>query len=155
MTDYKKKILKDISKELSEEFDRNFQRKAFFTRKWPARKHLNRKGTLLMVTGELRRSIRCRVDADSVTWETSAPYAAIHNYGGIVYVKPHHRTIHRKDCNGKDKAIRQQVKGYSYKMPRRQFIGDHPQVRKAAEAIINRNLQKAAEDIVKRLKVKL
>ena len=155
MTDYKKKILKDISKELGDEFDRNFQRKAFFTRKWPPRKRINRKGTLLMVSGDLRRSIRCRVDNDSVTFESSNKYAAIHNYGGIVYVKPHHRTIHRKDRNGKDKAIRQQVKGYSYKMPRRQFIGDHPEVRKTAEAIINRNLQKAAQDIVKRLKVKL
>ena len=132
--------------ELSDEFDRNFQRKAFFSRPWPPRKHINRKGTLLVVSGKLRRSIRCRVDADSVVWETSEKYAAIHNYGGIIYVKPHHRTIHR---NGK--AIRQQVKGYSYKMPRRQFLGDHPEVRRRAEAVIQRNLQRAAQELVKRL----
>ena len=132
--------------ELSDEFDRNFQRKAFFSRLWPPRKHINRKGTLLVVSGKLRRSIRCRVDADSVVWETSEKYAAIHNYGGIIYVKPHHRTIHR---NGK--AIRQQVKGYSYKMPRRQFLGDHPEVRRRAEAVIQRNLQRAAQELVKRL----
>lgn len=147
MIDIKRKILNDIRVELSDEFDRNFQRKAFFTRKWPPRKHINRKGTLLLVTGKLRRSIRCTVGNDSVTWETSEPYAAIHNYGGIVYVKPHHRTIHR---NGK--AIRQQVKGYSYKMPRRQFIGDHPEVRKVARQIIEKNVKESMESILKKLK---
>lgn len=147
MTDLKRKILNDIRVELSDEFDRNFQRKAFFTRKWPPRKHINRKGTLLLVTGKLRRSIRCRVDADSVVWETSERYAAIHNYGGIVYVKPHHRTIHR---NGK--AIRQQVKGYSYKMPRRQFLGDHEKVRKAARQVIEKNVKESMESILKKLK---
>ena len=147
MTDLKRKILNDLRVELSDEFDRNFQRKAFFTRKWPPRKHINRKGTLLLVTGKLRRSIRCTVGNDSVTWETSEPYAAVHNYGGIVYVKPHHRTIHR---NGK--AIRQQVKGYSYKMPRRQFLGDHPEVRRRAEAVVQRNLQQAAQDIIRKIR---
>lgn len=147
MTDLKQKILNDLRVELSDEFDRNFQRKAFFTRKWPPRKHINRKGTLLLVTGKLRRSIRCRVDADSVVWETSERYAAIHNYGGIVYVKPHHRTIHR---NGK--AIRQQVKGYSYKMPRRQFLGDHEKVRKAARQVIEKNVKESMESILKKLK---
>lgn len=142
----KHKILNDLRVEFSDEFDRNFQRKAFFSRPWPPREHINRKGTLLVVSGKLRRSIRCRVDADSVVWETSEKYAAIHNYGGIIYVKPHHRTIHR---NGK--AIRQQVKGYSYKMPCRQFLGDHPEVRRRAEAVIQRNLQRAAQELVKRL----
>ena len=144
--DLKRKILNDLRVELSDEFDRNFQRKAFFDKAWPPRK-MNGKGSLLMVSGKLRRSIRCTVGNDSVTWETSEPYAAIHNYGGIVYVKPHHRTIHR---NGK--AIRQQVKGYSYKMPRRQFLGDNPQVRKRAEAVIQRNLQRVAQDLIRRLK---
>lgn len=100
-----------------------------------------------MVTGKLRRSIRCTMGNDSVTWETSEKYAAIHNYGGIIYVKPHHRTIHR---NGK--AIRRQVKGYSYKMPRRQFLGDHPEVHRRAEAVVQRNLKKAADDLIKKLK---
>ena len=75
MTDLKRKILNDLRVELSEEFDRNFQRKAFFDRPWPPRK-MNGKGSLLMVTGKLRRSIRCRVDAVSVVWETSERYAA-------------------------------------------------------------------------------
>ena len=145
--DLTKKILNDLRVELSDEFDRNFQRKAFFDRKWPPRKHINRKGTLLLVTGKLRRSIRSRVDADSVAWETSERYAAIHNYGGIVYVKPHHRTIHR---NGK--AIRQQVKGYSYKMPRRQFLGDHEKVRKSARRIIEKNVKESMGSILKKLK---
>ena len=55
MTDIKRKILNDLRVELSDEFDRNFQRKAFFDRPWPPRK-LGKKGSLLMVTGKLRRS---------------------------------------------------------------------------------------------------
>ena len=54
MTDIKRKILNDLRVELSDEFDRNFQRKAFFDKSWPPRK-MNGKGSLLMVTGKLRR----------------------------------------------------------------------------------------------------
>lgn len=146
--DWKKKILNDLRVELSDEFDRNFQRKAFFDKPWPPRK-MNGKGSLLMQTGKLRRSIRCRVDTDSVVWETSERYAAIHNYGGVQYVKPHHR---RRYSKKKDTYTRHQVKGYAYKMPRRQFLGDHPEVRKRAEAVIQRNLQKAAQDLISKMK---
>ena len=146
--DWKKKILNDLRVELSDEFDRNFQRKAFFDKPWPPRK-MNGKGSLLMQTGKLRRSIRSRVDLDSVTWETSERYAAIHNYGGVQYVKPHHR---RRYSKKKDTYTRHQVKGYAYKMPRRQFLGDHPEVRRRAEAVIQRNLQKAAQDLISKMK---
>ena len=146
--DWKKKILNDLRVEISDEFDRNFQRKAFFDKPWPPRK-MNGKGSLLMQTGNLCRSIRCRVEADGVVWETSERYAAIHNYGGVQYVKPHHR---RRYSKKKDTYTRHQVKGYAYKMPRRQFLGDHPEVRKRAEAVIQRNLQKAAQDLISKMK---
>ncbi len=41
----KRNILSDMRVELAEEFDRNFERKAFFTRKWKPRR-LNRRGSL-------------------------------------------------------------------------------------------------------------
>jgi len=128
--DLKKKILNDIRVDLSDEFDRNFQRKAFFDKPWPPRK-MNGKGSLLMQTGKLRRSIRCRVSTDSVVWETSERYAAIHNYGGTITV-----TARMK-------------KFFWYQ---RQFLGDHPEVRKRCDAIISRNLQRAAQDLLKKLK---
>lgn len=53
-------ILKDMRVELSEEFDKNFQRKAFFTDAWKPRKDKKALGSLLVVTGAMRRSIKKR-----------------------------------------------------------------------------------------------
>ena len=50
----KRNILSDMRVELTEEFDKNFERKAFFTDKWKKRANPNAKGTLLMVTGTMR-----------------------------------------------------------------------------------------------------
>ena len=154
--DLKKKILKDLAIDLSDEFDKNFQRKAFFTRKWPPRKHINRKGTLLMVTGKLRRSIRCTVGNDSVTWETSEPYAAVHNYGGTITVTAKMKKFfwykHKATKDDAWKWMALMKVGTKITIPQRQFLGDHPQVRKRAEAVIQRNLQQAAHDIISRLK---
>ena len=43
-------ILNDMRVELSEEFDRNFERKAFFSDKWKPRAHDYPRGSLLIVT---------------------------------------------------------------------------------------------------------
>lgn len=53
----KRNILNDMRVELADEFDRNFERKAFFTRKWKPRR-INSRGSLLIVTGALHRSIK-------------------------------------------------------------------------------------------------
>lgn len=155
MTDLKRKILNDLRVELSDEFDRNFQRKAFFDQSWPPRKMRNPKGSLLMVTGKLRRSIRCRVDADSVVWETSERYAAIHNYGGTITVTAKMKKFfwykHKATKDDAWKWMALMKVGSRITIPQRQFLGDHPQVRKRAEAIVSRNLQKAAQELVKRL----
>ena len=47
----KRNILSDMRVELTEEFDKNFERKAFFTDKWKKRANPNAKGSLLIVTG--------------------------------------------------------------------------------------------------------
>lgn len=54
----KKNIIADMRVELAEEFDKNFTRKAFFTDKWKKRWNPNALGSLLVVTGSLRRSIQ-------------------------------------------------------------------------------------------------
>ena len=51
-------ILSDMKVELTEMFDRNFERKGFFGSKWKPRKNKKAKGSLLHVTGKMRRSIR-------------------------------------------------------------------------------------------------
>ncbi len=78
----KKNILDDMRVELSDEFDKNFNRKAFFTKKWKRRANLNAKGSLLMVTGTMRRSIKAEVRDNGVRFTSAVPYAAIHNEGG-------------------------------------------------------------------------
>ena len=150
-----RKILNDLRVELSDEFDRNFQRKAFFDKSWPPRK-MNGKGSLLMVTGKLRRSIRSRVDADSVVWETSERYAAIQNYGGSITVTAKMKKFFwykykvTKDDSWKWMALMKT--GVRITIPQRQFLGDHPEVRKRAEAVVNRHLQGYAQDIIKRIR---
>lgn len=154
--DLKRQILNDLRVELSDEFDRNFQRKAFFDRPWPPRKMHNPKGSLLMVTGKLRRSIRSRVDTDSVTWETSERYAAIHNYGGEIMVTAKMKRFfwykHKATKDDAWKWMALMKVGTRIRIPKRQFLGDHPVVRKRAEAVVNRNLKKAAEEMIQKLK---
>ena len=54
----KNNIIADMRVELAEEFDKNFTRKAFFTDKWKKRRNPNALGSLIVVTGSLRRSIQ-------------------------------------------------------------------------------------------------
>ena len=116
----------------------------------------NPKGSLLMVTGKLRRSIRCRVNADSVVWETSERYAAIHNYGGTITVTAKMKKFfwykHKATKDDAWKWMALMKVGTQIRIPQRQFLGDHPEVRKRAEAVIQRNLQRAAQDLLKKLK---
>ena len=54
MLDHKKieaDILSDLRVELTEEFDRNFERKGFFSDKWKPRAREYPRGSLLLVTG--------------------------------------------------------------------------------------------------------
>lgn len=89
MEDYSQVIrecLEDIRVELTEEFDLNFSRKAFFADAWKRAAGPNPKGTLMMRTGRLRRSISSRVSADSITFTSDHPAAALHNEGGEIIV---------------------------------------------------------------------
>lgn len=86
-----KRILQDIKVELGDEFDRNFERKAFFSEAWE-RRHSpvfgNRSGSLLVDTGTLRRSVRSEIDSGgySIRFFSDLVYAAIHNEGGEIVV---------------------------------------------------------------------
>lgn len=133
----KRNILSDIRVELTEEFDRNFERKAFFDKRWPKRRYDNPKGSLLMVTGTLRRSIRSTTTRNGVRFTSAVPYAAIHNEGGsgTKTVKAHIR-------RGK-KGKTHQVKAHTrkFKMPQRQFIGDGKRTQEIIKGVISDNLK--------------
>ena len=67
MKDFYKQILQDVAVELTDEFDRNFERKAFFTKKWSKTKFFNRRGSILMRSGNLRSSIQNRLGNNSIS----------------------------------------------------------------------------------------
>ena len=56
-------ILKDMRVELADEFDKNFQRKAFFTDAWKPRKDPKALGSLLVVTGRCGEASKARSSA--------------------------------------------------------------------------------------------
>lgn len=84
--DFIKNILSDVRVDLTEEFDRNFERKGFFDKKWRGTNLPNQRGSLLMRSGKLRRSIMSKQNKNSVSWSSSLPYASINNEGGEIEV---------------------------------------------------------------------
>ena len=84
--DFLNHILTDTKVKLTEAFDRNFERKAFFDDKWANTLIPNRRGSLMMRTGTLRRSIRSNIEGTTVRWTSSVPYADIQNNGGEVEI---------------------------------------------------------------------
>lgn len=133
----KRNILNDMRVELSEEFDRNFTRKAFFTKKWKRRADPNAKGSLLIVTGTLRRSIRSEVKGDGVRFTSAVPYASIHNEGGsgTKSVRQHTRTSRK----GRQYTVRAHTRRFT--MPQRQFVGDGKRTQELIKGVIDDNLK--------------
>ncbi len=75
-------ILTDIKVKLEAEFKENFTRKAFFNEKWKSTKLMNSRGSLMMRTGNLRKSLlNPKISNDGILWTSAMPYAEIHNNG--------------------------------------------------------------------------
>ena len=75
----------DVRIELSEEFDRNFEKKSFFSEKWK-RKRSPGNQSLLIRTSALRRSIRGQIAGKTISFSSSLAYASIHNNGGEITI---------------------------------------------------------------------
>lgn len=177
--DFTKNILSDVRVDLTEEFDRNFERKAFFDRAWPSTKLVNKRGSLMARTNNLRRSVRSRQEANSIRWSSSLAYASIQNEGGEVTVtepmkrffwamyyksagaitKTSRGEARNNQRNSKLtieaaqwKALALQKVGSKMKIQQRQFIGDHPIVRQRVESIIDANFKALNQDIINLLK---
>ncbi len=147
-----RQLLKDIRVELDDEFDRNFERKAFFNTAWKPAKY-NSDASLLMRTGALRKSLRSQIIGNNaIKWQSSLPYANIHNHGGTITVTPKMKKFFwyrynlatggvKSNKKGKQdnaekltkealfwKAMALKKVGSQIHIPQRQFIGDHPMV---------------------------
>lgn len=158
--DLAKQILADIYVELTDEFARNFERKAFFDKPWEERKRTGR-GSLLLVSGRLRRSIRACTTKNSIRFMSDCEYADIHNAGGTILVtskmKKYFWAMYYKNQQGLYMSIK--TKDYKTKtnikknaeaefwanmarakkitIPQRQFIGKHPKVDNIVREIAN------------------
>lgn len=169
-----RQILKDLKVELDDEFDRNFERKAFFDQKWPATKWENNKGSLLHRTGTGRRSISSKIEGERIVWRSPFEYMALHNDGGNITVTAamirffwamyykssgaisktkkgvDANTVRNRKLAGEAaiwKALALQKPGSKMKIPRRRFIGDHPQVDAAIKRITDRAIKELETDL--------
>ena len=155
-----KGIIQDVAVDTFDGMDRNFERKAFFTKQWPARKSKTAKGTMMMVSGALRGGNRVDVSGNSIT--NSMPYAKIHNEGGKIKVtqkmKNFFWAMHIKASNAsvgggkaREEAMTEEAKmwkamalmkiGSEIVIPQRQFIGWDPQLRTNIDQIVGSHLK--------------
>lgn len=171
-------ILSDLKVELADEFDKNFERKGFFGTPWAPTKRVVSRGSLMLRSGDLRKSIRPTIAEGTISFASSEPYAALHNEGGEITVTPNMRRFFwamyykvngamgkRKDgTNRKDKANRiltaeaQYWKsmaliaiGTKLKVPQRKFLGHHPSIDQMIERVVDINVQEFAQSITDQL----
>lgn len=144
------KILRDARVKLTEMFDSNFTRQGFFGKKWLPTKvskvnKAGKQGSILIVTGAMRRSIRSQVRGNAVVFTSDKPYTGLHNEGGKFAgnVRSHVRKVGGK-------LVRVKAHTRQMNMPQRQFIGDHAEVQKALGEIVFKHLQKESEQLVKK-----
>lgn len=152
------RILRDLRAELTEEFDRNFERKAFFDQPWPPAKMHNRRGSLMLRSGYLRRSIRSEISGNAIRFTSSAIFAELQNNGGQIRITAKMRRFFwamyyratKKSKTGARvatpeaamwKAMALKPVGSVIKVPARKFIGNHPQVNASIERVLSDNLK--------------
>lgn len=174
-----KNILNDVKTEVMEEFDRNFERKAFFDKTWPRNKLVNRKGSIMARSNNLRRGFRAKIQGDKIVFSNSMPYAKIQNEGGEILVthrmkkyfwamyyqanqsQRHNvrRTASNTARNNRLSVEAEQFKalalmpvGKKIKIPSRRVIGPHPIIRDSVERIVNNHLSEINEQILNNLR---
>lgn len=131
------KLLNNIRVALHSEFDKNFERKTFFDTPWKPRK-FDQKGSLMLVSGNLRRGLRSHCSGSSVVFSNDMPYATIHNDGGqITITTKMQRFFWAKYYETKTqywKFLALKKVGSKIIMPKRQFVGNHQQISNIIEA---------------------
>ena len=146
----------------------NFSKERFVAKNWYDRqpkdwqKTKKRKGSTLVASGRLKRSIRkVLVSQSKIIVGTDVPYAKVHNYGEKVDVTQTVRTHNRKGYKVKSHTVKgkkrkaytvqsSQVKSYKrklrFKMPKRQFLGSSAELAKRIDKLIVSELDKAKND---------
>lgn len=179
---FHKNIINDVKTELAEEFDRNFERKAFFEQSWPKNTLINRRGSMMARTNNLRRSMRAKISGYQIAFSSSLPYASIQNEGGEITVTKKMKSYFWAmyyQAGGKilynvktkemaktksNKALTIEAEqwkalalmpiGKKIKIPSRRFIGKHPRIKEIIEECVNNNLSDLNQFIKNNLKQK-
>ncbi len=156
MDDFIKNILSDTKVKLSEEFDRNFERKAFFDKKWAQVSRRNNRGSLMLRTGRLRKSITSTTNRKGIRFYSNHPAAALHNAGGTITVtgrmKRYFWAMFKKTNDEFYKGMALKKQGSKIRIPQRQFIGHHQQTDRIIRKIIDYNFQEQIDRINKNIK---
>jgi len=177
--DFFQNLLTDLKVDLMDEFDKNFERKGFFDDPWKQTRMPNRRGSLLMRTGALRRSIRGVVKGNGIQFFSSLPYAAIHNEGGTITVtakmKRFFWAMYYKTSGTVTKTAKGQARntarnrafvaeagywkamalkkiGSKIKIEQRQFLGPHEGVDRVVQAVVDRSMKDFETSINQQLK---
>ena len=174
MQDFIKNILSDLRVDLTDEFDKNFERKSFFGKAWENTAIPNKRGSLMMRTGKLRRSIKSRQTNNELSWSSSLPYASLQNEGGEIIVTERMKrffwamfykangAVTKSGKGERNKRLSQEAQmwrnlalqkvGAKMKIKQRQFIGDHPQVRQRVSHVVDLNMKELEKEIFNKLK---
>lgn len=174
----KNKILTDIKIALSAKWDKSFEDKAFAGASWTPRK-FGKRGSLLIGTGALRRSLKSTIEGDRIVWRSEMPYGEILNTGGEItitakmkrffwakYYEASGKIRYRKD--GKQsktstrasdeaeffKALALKKVGDKIVIPARPFIGDSSDTAKMVKEAVEPNMVELERYLADLLKVK-
>lgn len=128
------KILKDLKVELTDKFDKNFSQGGFFGNRWKPKK--DGSASHLIKRGTLRRSIKSRIEGDSIVFTSSTPYAAAHNEGVS-------RNVTVKSKKGKTFTRKMNL-------PQRQFIGEYAGMQKTVERISKQAIEEEIKTIIQK-----
>ncbi|OBX20972.1 MULTISPECIES: hypothetical protein [Bizionia] len=179
--EFLRNLTNDVKIQLSQEFDRNFERKAFFNKKWPQTKLKNSRGSMMIRSGAGRRSIKSQASNGEIKWSSNLPYMSLHNEGGEIVVTQKMKSFFwamfykangasniysvktKKKVNNKRsqkldseaaqwKALALQKVGAVMTVEQRQFIGWHPQVDLHIRKVIGVNLKELNAKITNKLK---
>ena len=141
------KALKTIGIELKDEFDKNFENKSFFGKKWPP------SDNGLVKTGDLRKSLRVQTSNSSVSIISDVEYADIHNEGGKIQVTDKMKKFfwakYKETKSEKYKALALKKVGSYIIIPERRFVGDAPEVKQIVEDVITEQLNDFISSITK------
>jgi phage gpG-like protein len=105
-----------------------------------AQKRAASRGSLMVKSGRLKRSIRkIKVTRNSVTIGTDVPYAEVHNEGAVINQSISVKT-HTRKRKGRTETVKAHRRKRKVTIPERRFIGDSAVLLRRIERLIQREI---------------